>query len=106
MSLRKLLVPAVLLLLLFALPLLPIPEFWITQLNYIGMFALVGLGLVLLTGVGGLTSFGQAAFVGIGAYSTALICTRCRFSWLPQRLHGMIGNSRCSAQRTRSGSAT
>src|SRR4029078_2018659 len=27
--------------------------------------------LVLLTGVGGLTSFGQAAFVGIGAYATA-----------------------------------
>ena len=73
MSLRKLLVPAVLLLLLFALPLLPMPEFWITQLNYIGMFALVGLGLVLLTGVGGLTSFGQAAFVGLGAYTTALI---------------------------------
>jgi len=81
-SLRKLVLPAVLLL-LFALPLLPIPEFWITQLNYIGMFALVGLGLVLLTGVGGLTSFGQAAFVGIGAYSTALICTRYGLSpWL------------------------
>jgi branched-chain amino acid transport system permease protein len=32
---------------------------------------LVCLGLVLLTGVGGLTSFGQAAFVGIGAYTTA-----------------------------------
>ena len=27
--------------------------------------------LVLLTGVGGMTSFGQAAFVGIGAYATA-----------------------------------
>ena len=82
MTMRKFLLPAVLLL-LFALPLLPIPEFWITQLNYIGMFALVGLGLVLLTGVGGLTSFGQAAFVGIGAYSTALICTRYGLSpWL------------------------
>ena len=82
MNLRKFLLPAALLL-LFALPLLPIPEFWITQLNYIGMFALVGLGLVLLTGVGGLTSFGQAAFVGIGAYSTALICTRYGLSpWL------------------------
>ena len=82
MTMRKYFLPAVLLL-LFALPLLPIPEFWITQLNYVGMFALVGLGLVLLTGVGGLTSFGQAAFVGIGAYSTALICTRYGLSpWL------------------------
>ncbi len=71
------------LVLLFALPLLPVPEFWITQLNYIGMFSLVGLGLVLLTGVGGLTSFGQAAFVGIGAYATALISTRYGLSpWL------------------------
>ena len=51
--------------------LLPLPDFWIVQLNYIGLYALVCLGLVLLTGVGGLTSFGQAAFVGIGAYTTA-----------------------------------
>jgi branched-chain amino acid transport system permease protein len=58
------------------LPQLPVPEFWITQLNYIGLYALVVLGLVLLTGVGGLTSFGQAAFVGIGAYTTAYLSTK------------------------------
>ena len=61
-------------LLAVAIPLvagLPLPDFWIVQLNYIGLYALVCLGLVLLTGVGGLTSFGQAAFVGIGAYTTA-----------------------------------
>jgi branched-chain amino acid transport system permease protein len=57
------------------LPLLPVPNFWITQLNYIGLFALVALGLVLLTGVGGLTSFGQAAFAGIGAYTSAYLAT-------------------------------
>ena len=50
---------------------LPLPDFWIFQLNYIGLYALTCLGLVLLTGVSGLTSFGQAAFVGIGAYTTA-----------------------------------
>ena len=59
--------------LLAALPLLPVPEFWITQLNYIGLYTLVVIGLVLLTGVVGLTSFGQAAFVGLGAYATAWI---------------------------------
>ena len=69
--------------LLFALPMLPVPEFWITQLNYIGLFALVSLGLVLLTGVGGLTSFGQAAFVGLGAYTTAVLSTSYAASpWL------------------------
>ncbi|HTD04784.1 branched-chain amino acid ABC transporter ATP-binding protein/permease [Undibacterium sp.] len=65
------------------LPLLPTPEFWITLANYIGLYAIVALGLVLLTGVGGLTSFGQAAFVGLGAYSTAYLSTSCGLSpWL------------------------
>jgi branched-chain amino acid transport system permease protein len=45
--------------------------FTITLMNYIGIYAIAALGLVLLTGVGGLTSFGQAAFIGIGAYATA-----------------------------------
>ncbi|MFC5472340.1 ABC transporter permease subunit [Paraherbaspirillum soli] len=62
------------------LPVLPTPEFWITLANYIGLYAIVALGLVLLTGVGGLTSFGQAAFVGLGAYSTAYLSTQCGLS--------------------------
>jgi ABC-type branched-subunit amino acid transport system ATPase component/ABC-type branched-subunit amino acid transport system permease subunit len=58
-------------------------EFTITLLNYIGIYALVALGVVLLTGVGGLTSFGQAAFVGIGAYATAWLTTATGASpWL------------------------
>lgn len=55
-----------------AAPLL-LSSFYVTLLNYIGLYALVSLGLVLLTGVGGLTSFGQAAFVGLGAYTTAAL---------------------------------
>ncbi len=51
-------------------------EFTITLFNYVGMYALVALGLVLLTGIGGLISFGQAAFVGLGAYASAYLCTR------------------------------
>ena len=63
--------------------LLPLPDFWIAQLNYIGLYALVSLGLVLLTGVAGLTSFGQAAFVGIGAYTTAYLALNLDVSpWL------------------------
>jgi len=69
--------------LLAVLPLLPVPEFWITQLNYIGLYALVVIGLVLLTGVAGLTSFGQAAFVGVGAYTTAYLSLHFGLSpWL------------------------
>lgn len=73
---------AVFLILLIGLPAFAAtPEFWITQLNYIGLATLVVLGLVLLTGVGGLTSFGQAAFVGIGAYATAYLTTA--MGWSP-----------------------
>jgi branched-chain amino acid transport system permease protein len=69
--------------LLAALPQLPVPEFWITQANYIGLYALVVIGLVLLTGVAGLTSFGQAAFVGLGAYTAAyLTLTQGVSPWL------------------------
>jgi branched-chain amino acid transport system permease protein len=57
------------------LPVLPSPEFWITLANYIGLYSIVAIGLVMLTGVAGLTSFGQAAFVGIGAYASAYLCT-------------------------------
>ena len=68
---------------LVLLALLPVPDFWITQLNYIGLYSLVCLGLVLLTGVAGLTSFGQAAFVGIGAYATAWVTLNAGWSpWL------------------------
>jgi branched-chain amino acid transport system permease protein len=75
--------PLALAALLLALPQLPVPEFWITQLNYIGLWALVSLGLVLLTGVAGLTSFGQAAFVGLGAYTSAFLATKMGVSpWL------------------------
>lgn len=52
-----------------------LPSFYLTLLNYIGLYALAALGLVLLTGVGGLTSFGQAAFVGLGAYTTGVLST-------------------------------
>ncbi|CAM5780292.1 branched-chain amino acid ABC transporter ATP-binding protein/permease [Castellaniella caeni] len=72
------------LLLLATLPWLPgVPAFWITQMNYIGLYSLVVLGLVLLTGVGGMTSFGQSAFVGLGAYTTAWLTTAAQLSpWL------------------------
>ena len=69
--------PRVAVLLVFgaALLLAPVaaPPFWVTLLNYIGLYSIVSLGLVLLTGVAGQTSFGQAAFVGLGAYTTAYL---------------------------------
>ena len=65
-----------------SIPMLPgIPAFWITLWGYIGIYSLVAIGLVLLTGVGGMTSFGQAAFVGFGAYTSAVLTSR--YGWSP-----------------------
>jgi branched-chain amino acid transport system permease protein len=66
--------------LLAAAPFL-LSEFHVALMNYIGLASIVTLGLVLLTGVGGMTSFGQAAFVGIGAYASAVLTTR--YGWSP-----------------------
>ena len=80
MSRRNLTLAAVLLLIIAPLVL---PEFYVTLLNYTGLASIVALGLVLLTGVAGQMSFGQAAFVGIGAYTTAVLTTRYDMSpWL------------------------
>src|SRR5947207_2706193 len=69
---------------LLAIVPLTMPPFWVTLGNYIGLYSIVALGLVLLTGVAGQTSFGQAAFVGIGAYVTAYLSTHVEtLSWLP-----------------------
>jgi len=75
--------PVAVLLLVLALPFLSTPPFWITLLSYVGLYSIVALGLVMLTGVAGLTSFGQAAFVGIGAYTTAYLTTHFGLSpWI------------------------
>ena len=64
-------------------PFLGLPDYWVSLLDYIGIASLVTLGLVLLTGVGGMTSFGQAAFVGFGAYTSAVLSINCDISpWL------------------------
>jgi branched-chain amino acid transport system permease protein len=60
-------------LLVLVLPPWLLPEFHVTLLNYIGLATLVTLGLVVMTGVAGIVSFGQQAFVGIAAYATAAL---------------------------------
>ena len=69
--------------LLLALAPALLSPFSITLLNYIGIYAMAVLGLVLLAGIGGMLSFGQAAFVGIAAYATAWLTVREGYSpWL------------------------
>lgn len=81
-SLPKRLWPILAVIALAAVPMVPgVPDFWVTLGGYIGLYSLVAIGLVLLTGVGGMTSFGQAAFVGFGAYTSAVLTVK--FGWSP-----------------------
>ncbi len=85
--------PAILFaLVMAAIPFVPgMPPFWIVLLDNIGLSALVAMGLVMLTGVGGLTSFGQAAFCGFGAYTSAVLTTTYGLSpWLTLPLSLLI----------------
>ena len=80
---RRAILP-LLLLLWLCVPLLPfVPSYWLTLADYAGISAVVAIGIVVLTGMGGITSFGQATFMGFGAYATALLTTQAGWSpWL------------------------
>ena len=50
-----------------------IQEYWLAQLTFVLIYAIVGLGLMLLAGFTGLFSLGHAAFLGVGAYTQAIM---------------------------------
>ena len=50
-----------------------LPEYWLAQLTFVLIYAIVGLGLMLLAGFTGLFSLGHAAFLGVGAYTEAVL---------------------------------
>lgn len=50
--------------------------FWLTVANQIGIAVVGAIGLNILTGHTGLISLGQGAFLGVGAYTTAILVTR------------------------------
>jgi branched-chain amino acid transport system ATP-binding protein len=88
--------------LLAALLVLPIAlsRFYVTMASYVFLFAIVAYGVVLLTGIAGQVSFGQAAFVGIGAYVSAVLTTSCAASeWVRHALGPVaglvLGNAAC-----------
>ncbi|HEX6363681.1 MAG TPA: branched-chain amino acid ABC transporter permease, partial [Albitalea sp.] len=48
-------------------------EYALAQLTFILIYGIVGLGLMLLAGFTGLFSLGHAAFMGVGAYTQAVL---------------------------------
>jgi branched-chain amino acid transport system permease protein len=67
---------AVVLLALLALPFFQPHQFVLHMLALVAISATVALGLQLLLGFSGQLSIGQAAFYGIGAYTSALLTTK------------------------------
>ena len=57
---------------LLAAPLF-VAEYWLAQLTFALIYAIVGLGLMLLAGFTGQFSLGHAAFLGVGAYTQAVL---------------------------------
>ena len=72
--------------LLFAAIALAAPLFldgyFLDELSFVFIYAIAGLGLMVLTGFSGQVSFGQAAFVAIGAYTHTILLTRYSVPWL------------------------
>ena len=58
--------------LLIAAPFL-VSEYVLSQLHFICIYSIVGLGLMLLVGYTGQISLGHAAFLAVGAYTEALL---------------------------------
>src|SRR5258707_3294480 len=84
MSRRVLLIAAVAV--LAALP-LTFGTFWINMVITALIFSLAVFSVNLLTGLTGLLSFGQAGFVGIGAYTLRVLAKQAH----PPLLAGLYG---------------
>ena len=50
-----------------------IGNYWLSQLTFILIYSIAGLGLMVAAGFTGLFSIGHAAFLGVGAYTQALL---------------------------------
>ena len=66
--------------------LVTLPYYWGTYITYLacvcGVSVISALGLNILTGYTGLISLGHAAFMGIGAYTAAILSARAGFPFI------------------------
>ena len=70
-----------------------VPSYYTGLLTLIGIYSLVTLGLNLFMGYAGQVSLGQAAFVGIGAYTSAVLAVKLHVTpWA-----GAVGGALVSA---------
>ena len=75
-SIKKLLVPAVLVVAVLLLPLVVTSSYWLNLINLSISLSIACLGLNIVLGYAGQLSLAQAAFWGVGAYTSAILTTQ------------------------------
>lgn len=76
------------------MPLVTDSRYYLTIGNFIGVYAIVAIGLALLIGYAGQVSMAQAAFFGIGAFTSAILTTKFGFNpWLALVIGALIAAS-------------
>lgn len=75
---------------LIALPYMLNNQYLVTVAVKIGSYALLALGLNMLTGYTGLVSLGHAGFVAIGAYTSSLCAVKLGMNFFTAMILGMV----------------
>lgn len=88
---KKIHLPFTIIICLFFVPLIIKQSFIIYLLSLSAIYTIVGVSLVLLLGYSGQISIGHAAFLGIGAYISALLTIKAGLSFWPALLLAGIG---------------
>ena len=78
----KPLAPLLCVVLLACVPLLVPGRFWLHVLSITLIYAVLALGQNVITGWCGMLTLGQAAFLGLGAYASALLVMRLGVPWV------------------------
>jgi branched-chain amino acid transport system permease protein len=67
-----------------------LPEYYVSVLNQVVVFAIAALGLNLLTGFAGQISVGHGAFIGMGAFTVGFLMKHGLSFWLALPLAGLV----------------
>ncbi len=86
---HKFYIAAIILTLIF-LPLLGLSQYVLRIMIMIGIYAMLAMGLNMLTGYTGQVSLGHAAFYAIGAYVSALLATTLQLNFFIAMLAGVV----------------
>ena len=67
-----------------------LPEYACVLFMQVLIFAILAMGLDVILGYTGLSSLGQAAYFGVGAYTVAILTTRYGYGFLPAFFCGIL----------------